>query len=131
MIAIDTNVLVRFLLADDERQHREVCDFVEAARDAGTQLLVLTPILCEAVWVLLKLDPRLASMCRPQVLRRAILDAAQVTGDSSTFKNYFAILYFNLVNYNYCPGVSHAATVTLAGSPWRRLADIMKARGFQ
>lgn len=52
MIALDTNVLVRLILQDDEAQAR-VAErlFVRARRDR-TSLFVADVVLCELVWVL-------------------------------------------------------------------------------
>jgi predicted nucleic-acid-binding protein len=47
-IAIDTNVLVRFLTEDDERQ----TELATAAIEAADSVVVSTTVLCETVWVL-------------------------------------------------------------------------------
>jgi predicted nucleic-acid-binding protein len=47
-IALDTNVLVRYLLRDDQRQ----ADIAEEALDAADRIIVSTIVLCETVWVL-------------------------------------------------------------------------------
>ena len=47
-IAIDTNVLVRYLTWDDEPQARKAAELIEAA----DQVHVSTVVLCEVVWVL-------------------------------------------------------------------------------
>ncbi|HEX5325179.1 MAG TPA: type II toxin-antitoxin system VapC family toxin [Acetobacteraceae bacterium] len=47
-IAIDTNVLVRFLTWDDEPQALRAAEIIEAAE----AVVVSTTVLCEAVWVL-------------------------------------------------------------------------------
>lgn len=52
MIALDTNVLVRFLVADDAEQHRQAVAFVERALYAGSALLLPSIVLVETVWVL-------------------------------------------------------------------------------
>lgn len=47
-IAVDTNVLVRFLTWDDERQSALAAEAIE-----GAEVLILsTVVLCETVWVL-------------------------------------------------------------------------------
>jgi predicted nucleic-acid-binding protein len=48
MAAIDTNVLVRLLVADDPAQTRRALSFLEA----GRPLWVSTVVLVETVWVL-------------------------------------------------------------------------------
>jgi predicted nucleic-acid-binding protein len=52
MIALDTNVLVRFLVADDAEQHRQVVAFIERALARESVLLVPSIVLVETVWVL-------------------------------------------------------------------------------
>ena len=52
MKAVDTNVLVRYLVQDDPRQGRRAADFIEAAGSAEEQILIGNIVLCELVWVL-------------------------------------------------------------------------------
>ena len=52
MIALDTNVLVRFLVEDDEAQTRAATSLIARAARAGEQLFVSDIVLCEVVWVL-------------------------------------------------------------------------------
>ena len=52
MIALDTNVLVRFLVADEPRQAREAQRVVDTARSAGEPIYLSPIVLCEFVWVL-------------------------------------------------------------------------------
>ena len=52
MKALDTNVLIRFLVNDDERQGRKVKRLLEEAESRGERLLVTTPVILETVWVL-------------------------------------------------------------------------------
>ena len=52
MIALDTNVLVRFLVRDDEGQARRARALIEAAAAAGNPCLITSPVLCELEWVL-------------------------------------------------------------------------------
>lgn len=52
MIALDTNVLVRFLVRDDQRQARRARVLIEGAASAGDGCLVTSPVLCELEWVL-------------------------------------------------------------------------------
>jgi predicted nucleic-acid-binding protein len=49
-IAIDTNVLVRYLTWDDERQ----AGLAAEAIDAADSVVVSTIVLCETVWVLVR-----------------------------------------------------------------------------
>jgi len=52
MKAVDTNVLVRYLVQDDPIQGRKAAAFIEAAAAAGNQILIGNIVLCELVWVL-------------------------------------------------------------------------------
>jgi predicted nucleic-acid-binding protein len=52
MIALDTNVLVRFLVDDDAEQHRQVVSFIGRALARESILLVPSIVLVETVWVL-------------------------------------------------------------------------------
>lgn len=52
MIGLDTNVLVRYLVEDDDPQKRAADRFVEEALNRGKSLFVNQIVLCEAVWVL-------------------------------------------------------------------------------
>ncbi len=52
MIALDTNVLVRFLVVDDLAQHRRAIRMIEKASRDEDPLLVPEVVLCELVWVL-------------------------------------------------------------------------------
>ncbi|HVS30882.1 MAG TPA: type II toxin-antitoxin system VapC family toxin [Thermoanaerobaculia bacterium] len=49
MIALDTNVLVRYLVEDDVRQSAAAVRFIERA---GAPLFVTQIVMCELVWVL-------------------------------------------------------------------------------
>lgn len=51
-LALDTNVLVRYLVEDDERQTRAAAALVDRAIAAGEPLFVSDLVLCETVWVL-------------------------------------------------------------------------------
>jgi predicted nucleic-acid-binding protein len=52
LIALDTNVLVRFLVRDDEHQAMRARNLVETCRATGDTCLVSNPVLCELEWVL-------------------------------------------------------------------------------
>jgi predicted nucleic-acid-binding protein len=51
-IAIDTNVLVRLFVRDDEAQHRAARRLVEQAEAAGESILIMLCALLETEWVL-------------------------------------------------------------------------------
>jgi len=52
MIGLDTNVLVRYLVADDADQLEEVDRLVAEAKEMGETFHIDTIVLCETVWVL-------------------------------------------------------------------------------
>ena len=52
MIALDTNILVRLVLQDDESQARAAERLVVRARREMTPIWISDVVLCELVWVL-------------------------------------------------------------------------------
>ena len=52
MIAVDTNVLVRFLVEDDPRQSRRAAALIERAVRNEEEIFLSEIVLCETVWVL-------------------------------------------------------------------------------
>ena len=52
MIALDTNVLVRFLVEDDTEQSRQAKAMIERAIAANCPCFVSEVVVCEVVWVL-------------------------------------------------------------------------------
>lgn len=52
MIALDTNVLVRFLIRDDERQAERARALIESCKTRGDSCLITHPVLCELEWVM-------------------------------------------------------------------------------
>lgn len=52
MVALDTNILVRFLVQDDERQARLVRSRLKKAEGGREQLLVTLAVVLEMIWVL-------------------------------------------------------------------------------
>ncbi len=52
MIALDTNVVVRFIVEDDREQSARAKAFLEAQLVEGTPSLVADIVVCETVWVL-------------------------------------------------------------------------------
>jgi predicted nucleic-acid-binding protein len=54
MIGLDTNVLARFLVADDEAQAARARTYIERAIAAGETLYINRIVLAETVWILTK-----------------------------------------------------------------------------
>lgn len=52
MIALDTNVLVRYLVADDPKQSRAAAALIKRCADKGESIFISQLVLCELVWVL-------------------------------------------------------------------------------
>ena len=52
MIALDTNALVRMLIEDDIRQAKIVEETIALAEKKSFQILILSEVLVETVWVL-------------------------------------------------------------------------------
>jgi predicted nucleic-acid-binding protein len=52
VIALDTNVLVRIVVADDPGQTEQAVRLLERARASGERLFVPDIVLCELAWVL-------------------------------------------------------------------------------
>jgi predicted nucleic-acid-binding protein len=52
MKALDTNVLVRYLVQDDPVQGKKAATYIEAAAEGDEQILIGNIVLCETVWVL-------------------------------------------------------------------------------
>jgi len=52
LIALDTNALVRMLIEDNEKQALTVKKLIESVEKKGQQIIILTEVLNETVWVL-------------------------------------------------------------------------------
>lgn len=52
MIALDTNVLIRYLVEDDEKQTALAASLIDRSIVRGERLFVSDIVVCEAVWVL-------------------------------------------------------------------------------
>lgn len=52
MNALDTNILVRFLVNDDKKMGAAARRLLESAHERGEHFLVVTPVLLELLWVL-------------------------------------------------------------------------------
>jgi predicted nucleic-acid-binding protein len=52
MNGLDTNVLVRYITQDDEKQAKLAEKAIENARSQGEKLLIQPIVICEMIWVL-------------------------------------------------------------------------------
>jgi len=85
-IAVDTNVLVRFLIWDEEAQSGRAAQAIEAAETVVLPIVVL----CETVWVLrrvYKLPPREIA-----ATLRALIDSKPVEVDRPAAESGLALL---------------------------------------
>jgi predicted nucleic-acid-binding protein len=64
MIGLDTNVLCRYLLADDPAQTRKASRMIDEAAESGSGCFVSKVVLCELVWVL----ESCTTMSRPHIV---------------------------------------------------------------
>jgi predicted nucleic-acid-binding protein len=76
MIALDTNVLVRFLVVDDPDQTEQARSLLANEAAAGRPCFVGDIVLCETVWVL----SRGYRVSRPEIIAilRRLLDSSQL-----------------------------------------------------
>lgn len=102
MIALDTNVLVRFLAEDDPAQARIAAAIIEGAADRDESLFLSDIVITETTWVLARAykvsrstladivhrlaDARHIAMRDENVVRRAATGYAKGKGD---FADYF------------------------------------------
>ena len=52
MVGVDTNILVRFLVGDDEKQANKVYKLFKSIEDDKDELFVPTLVILELIWVL-------------------------------------------------------------------------------
>ncbi len=82
MTGLDTNVLVRFVVADDPAQAARARALVVRADESGEALFVSDVVLCEFVWVL-QTAYRFARPIVVQTLRRLLAARALAFRDSA------------------------------------------------
>lgn len=75
MIGIDTNILVRYITQDDQKQAALVNDFIEHIVQRNEKLYVNLMVVCELIWVL--------EECY-RYKKNEIIDAIQVLCEVST-----------------------------------------------
>ena len=76
MIALDTNVLVRFVVEDDDEQTERATRLIQDAVRKNEPLFVSAVVLCEAVWVM----ARVYKLPKKELLQtlRALLQAKEL-----------------------------------------------------
>lgn len=89
MIALDTNVLVRLVLHDDEAQARAAERLVIRARRERTEIFVADAVLCELVWVLTR-RLKLARDEIAEVLNRVLRTELMVVSDATAVEQALA-----------------------------------------
>jgi predicted nucleic-acid-binding protein len=101
VIALDTNVLVRFLVEDDPRQSKAATALIGRAIARNEPLFISDVVLCELVWVLAGsydvrrerivatlrdlLRARHLRFATAEVLRRAVESYAESKGDFADY----------------------------------------------
>ncbi|HXT15265.1 MAG TPA: type II toxin-antitoxin system VapC family toxin [Gemmatimonadaceae bacterium] len=91
MIALDTNVLVRLIVGDDEAQARAAERLAVRARREQTALFVADVVLCELVWVLrsrLSLPRREIADALDQLLATELIVVADTAVIERTLDDY-------------------------------------------
>lgn len=81
MIALDTNVLIRFLVEDDAEQTERATRLLSRADERGEPCFVSDVVVCETVWVLQR-SYRLGKSEIVEILDR-LLRARQLCFDST------------------------------------------------
>jgi predicted nucleic-acid-binding protein len=108
MIAVDTNVLLRYLVPEDPVQSRLARSVIEAAVNRDGAVFIPTVVMCELVWVL----DRSLKYKRPQI---ADVLEQLITRDSFVFENR-TVLYCAWEDYRIAKGdfadyvIAHAAS---------------------
>lgn len=82
MIALDTNVLVRFVVADDAAQATRARALVDGATERGEVLFVSDVVMCELAWVLVA-GYRFSRAVVAQTLRRLLAARVLAFRDSA------------------------------------------------
>ena len=76
MIGVDTNVLVRYFVVDDEDQSRRAAEFLERSISADAPGFVSVVVLAELIWVLernYRFSPNVIVEAIESVLRAEVL----------------------------------------------------------
>jgi predicted nucleic-acid-binding protein len=97
VIGLDTNVLVRYLVADDDAQEQAVRRLLARARSEGETVYISLVVLCETYWVLRSsygihraailqalgslLDADVFTVEEPDLLRRAMEACGRSSAD--------------------------------------------------
>ena len=117
MIGIDTNVIVRLIVNDDERQSRAAERFIREHGGSGTPCYVSNMILIETVWVLetvygfdrSMVADALAGLLEAEQLEfDAPIDVAAAVEDSRNGRAEFADCLIGRINL--LAGCSHTVT---------------------
>ena len=77
MVAVDTNIVARFIVRDDEKQYQAVRRLFQRAEQDGRRIFISYVVVLETLWVLEKIYG---------FNRREILNAIQSLCEMSIFK---------------------------------------------
>ena len=74
----DTNVILRYLLADNEKQYQEIRPFFESLRNGTQKAILLSEVLLETFYVLTKAykipDKKAAEVLKELILYRGVIN---------------------------------------------------------
>lgn len=86
MIGLDTNILVRYFMRDDQGQASAAKRLVEDARARGERLFINRIVLCELTWVLSKLYRRSHAEIADAVERILVTTQFEVEGKDAVWE---------------------------------------------
>jgi len=52
MIALDTNILIRYFTGDNAKQHESATSLIEKCQHSNTKIFICNIVLCELIWSL-------------------------------------------------------------------------------
>lgn len=86
MIAIDTNVLVRYIMQDDAAQAALATRLIEGQCDEKNPALINHLVLCETLWVLQRTYKYTCSECVPLLKQILITDCFEIPQSALVWK---------------------------------------------
>ncbi|MGD9542811.1 MAG: PIN domain-containing protein [Methylocystis sp.] len=125
MIALDTNVLVRYLAQDDREQAKAATRFIEERLTASDPGFISTIVLCEIIWVLESCYDLKGSDIVSII--KVLLDTRQiVVGEANAVRaalNYFSVDLVDAIIHEVGKSRQCQATVTF-DRKFARLAGV-------
>ena len=128
LIAVDTNVLLRFFVNDDELQHAASKRLLASAAKAGHGVFVAVPVLCEMIWVL---------QARHKLAREACAQLLESLLDNALFQlDQASVVRAALSRFKSQPGgfsdylIAEIATANGAKPVYSNDRALLKSPGF-